>query len=386
MPHVVSPGTILHNWLTPGRHTTQAAMVSSTILWAVCAAITGATASPTYEPRGNATSHMLSKRDPCNGLGDPPQLGYEFRAGDCPPLQSFLPDGDCDYTKHQAPDTQCAFFCQVRTNFHYMQEAPLPGTYCRGPNRCWIPADRQVATGYAWGGPASWAWAFARGVSAGYVGHVETVAAPAGSVDLGPGECGYFTYVGNARTICGSVTEARRADTENGVYCAGPATTTENVCVRDAWVGPDPAAPPSGATIFVRVDCGSRAPLPPERQDPVYRSPEVPLPPGDLDAALDASMLADACSYEYRYYFDFVLIRGRGQRDADLGPAGDGRRLYNLINSCGAVTAWRFKYTDEDPKYDWRAKLRIPLGSGIKECINGKLKDIGIYSCDPNKF
>ncbi|KAL8787177.1 MAG: hypothetical protein Q9213_002393 [Squamulea squamosa] len=41
---------------------------------------------------------------------------------------------------------------------------------------------------------------------------------------------------------------------------------------------------PRGDTIFVRTDCGTRLPLPMDKQDPAYNHPGVPLDRGDYEA------------------------------------------------------------------------------------------------------
>ena len=44
----------------------------------------------------------------------------------------------------------------------------------------------------------------------------------------------------------------------------------------------------SGDTIFVNTDCSDRTPLPPERQDPAYNHPGVPIPRNELARILGA--------------------------------------------------------------------------------------------------
>ncbi|KAI1504090.1 hypothetical protein F5X99DRAFT_424618 [Biscogniauxia marginata] len=349
-------------------------MAAHFFLWASVALITGLEA--TYLPQLHEDGiHSIAKRDPCNGFGASPELGVTYRQADCPALQEFLPDGACDYTKRQVHDTQCAFFCQVGTTFEYMTEKPLENTYCRGPRTCMINQDKLVYTGYEWGGSGSWAWAFDHGISGGFNGAANPIMAGPGEIPIADNECGYFTYVGIQKTVCGTLTEAQKHTDENGTYCVDPQTTTGNVCVSDiATSSGNPHSPPQGHTVFVRTDCATREPLDAARQDPVYRRGSARMEAGALDAALQA-WVRTSCNVYYKFLFNAFDVRGRGFKDALVGPALDGGDLKRHIQHCGEVTSWGFEYTPNDPDYDWHAWGRTPIGT--KSCIGSAVEAVG---------
>ncbi|KAI0595108.1 hypothetical protein F4775DRAFT_595597 [Biscogniauxia sp. FL1348] len=357
--------------------------------WALVGLVTGLQAA--YLPQlrddssSNINSHTIMKRDPCNGLGADYEIGRTYTQVECPALQETMIDGSCDYTKRQAHDTQCAFFCQdipvinppppliLATKFDYMTEQPLDHTYCRGPRTCMINQDKTVYSGWQWSGSDTERWALEQGVSGGFSGAVHTLMAGPGSIPIAENECGYFTYIGVQKTVCGTLTTAglKTTDANNTSWCLAPATTTPSVCVSDVRTPAGGADPPTGTTVFVRVDCGTRAPLA-ERQDGAYGPARMDA--GALDGVLQG-WVATSCDVWYKFFFNEFDVRGRGFKDELLGPALDGAGLRDRINHCGDVTNWGFEYTPDDPDYDWYAWGRTPIGT--RSCIGSAVVDIG---------
>ncbi|KAI1112411.1 hypothetical protein F5Y14DRAFT_422079 [Nemania sp. NC0429] len=301
------------------------------------------------------------------------ELGKEYHEAECPPINRLLEDGACDWTMKQPDQTKCAYFCQIRTAFYPAQEIPIPNTYCRGPRRCSIPAGRVIqldGSSINAGANDAQISALEHGVSGGFdPGLLPTVAtAGAGEVTIGEGECGYFTWIGTRKEVCGSLTQATRHEPAavpggepSSPYCQHPATTTPNYCAAEPYYGGalrDPSA--YGRTVFVRVDCLSRRALPADddgQQDPLFsRFPDVALEAEKLDEVLQ-SWVSTTCTLRDDFFFITFSMRGRGLRDDDdegLGPSGI--RLLHKMQSCrAAVTGWTFDYTPDDNEYDWHA-------------------------------
>ncbi|KAI1640781.1 hypothetical protein F4809DRAFT_637233 [Biscogniauxia mediterranea] len=348
--------------------------------WALVGLVPGLQA--TYLPQlrdydSSSSSHAIMKRDPCNGLGADYEIGRTYTQVECPALQETMIDGSCDYTKRQTHDTQCAFFCQDTTKFDYMTEQPLDHTYCRGPRTCMINQDKTVYSGWQWSGSDTERWALEQGISGGFNGAVNTVMAGPGSIPIAENECGYFTYIGVQKTVCGTLTRAQKTtDGDGRARCLAPASTTPSVCVSDVrTAGGDPRAPApaTGTTVFVRVDCGTRAPLDGARQDPAYGD-SARMGGAALDAVLQG-WVSTSCDVWYKFFFNEFDVRGRGLKDALLGPALDGAGLRDRVNHCGDVTSWGFEYTPNDPNYDWHAWGRTPIGT--RSCIGSAVVAVG---------
>ncbi|KAI0400723.1 hypothetical protein F4802DRAFT_619605 [Xylaria palmicola] len=323
------------------------------------------------------TAQSLVIGDPCSGLGSTAfELGREYGEADCPPLNDFLPDGTCDWAKKQPDQTKCAYYCQVRTSFLPMQEVPIPNTYCRGPRRCSIPAGRALQVdSLGWSGSEAVMSALEHGVSGGFDPGQHGVWAGAGDVAIGEGECGYFTWIGTRKSVCGSLTEATRHEPINGgsPYCQGPAKTTANYCVDDIYGGPLRNPSEYGHTVFVRVDCDSRIALPVDQQDSLFKYDGVAMSAERLDAILE-SWVTTQCQVHNLFLWGDFEMRGRGLKDSDVGLYG--ARLLEKMRAChAAVTDWRFSYTPDDNDYDWMASGSVdPFDL---QCPGNALMDVG---------
>ncbi|KAI0195194.1 hypothetical protein EV127DRAFT_477719 [Xylaria flabelliformis] len=327
------------------------------------------------------TTELLGIGDPCSGMGNATyELGKEYFEADCPAINDLLPDGTCDWTQKQPDQTLCAEYCQVRTTFLPMQEVPIPNTYCRGPRRCSIEAGRTLQVNSSWSGTDAEMSALKHGVSGGFNPDVETITAGAGDVTIGDGECGYFTWIGTKKTVCGSLTKATRHEPANGgsPYCHGPAETTANYCVDSMTSGPllNPSA--NGHTVFVRIDCGTRAALPVEKQDALFKYDGVALPANKLDEVLQGWVRAK-CSLTDNFLWLSFVMHGRGLKDADLGTSGS--NLLGQLRSChAAVTDWKFDYTPTDNNFDWKASGSVDTFS--LQCPGIAIKAVGANDRD----
>ncbi|KAI0487001.1 hypothetical protein F4859DRAFT_527157 [Xylaria cf. heliscus] len=319
--------------------------------------VTNNTASGTGNVNNSETTEWLEASDPCSGMGNATyELGKEYREADCPAINEFLPDGACDWTKKQPDQTLCSEYCQVRTTYLPMQEVPIPNTYCRGPRRCNIEAGRMLQVDGSWSSTEAEMSALKHGISGGFNPAMESVTAGAGDVTIGEGECGYFTWIGTKKVVCGSLTKANRHEPDSAggsPYCHGPSTTTANYCVDALTSGPllNPSA--NGRTIFVRIDCGTRAALPTDQQDALFQYDGVALPAATLDGLLQG-WVSTRCSLDDHFLWQSFVMHGRGLKDDDLGPYGS--HLLDKMRSCNAaVTGWKFDYTPTDNDYDWVA-------------------------------
>ncbi|KAI5917745.1 hypothetical protein F4810DRAFT_716141 [Camillea tinctor] len=347
--------------------------------WALIGLVPGlhATYLPQLRDDHASSSQPIVKRDPCNGFGADFEIGKTYTQADCPALQEFDINGDCDYTKNQAYGTECTFFCQKTTEFLYMVEKPLDHTYCRGPRTCMIKQDKPVDTGFQYTGSKEWNWALQNGISGGFDGNTHSIMGGPGEIPIAVDECGYFTYIGVQKSVCGTLTAAvKTIDENNTAHCIGPVTTTSPVCVTDVRKPSDyPNSPLTGQTVFVRIDCGTRMPLS-DRQDPSYApNSGARLDGPTLDAALQ-SWVRTRCRVDYKFLFNSFDVRGRGYKDALLGGGSDpGSGLRAAISGCGDVTGWGFEYTPNDPDYDWHAWGRTPIGT--KSCVGSAVKKVG---------
>ncbi|KAI0448212.1 hypothetical protein F4803DRAFT_545736 [Xylaria telfairii] len=360
-----------------------------TLAWALVVGVSTSSATPVGSNGNNSignanngpTTKQLNTIDPCTGVGGANyELNKEYDEADCPAINEFLPDGACDWTKKQSNETLCAEYCQVRTTFLPTQEVPIPNTYCRGPRRCNIEAGRTMLIDGSWSGLDTDLWALQNGISGGFDPSVQSITIGAGDVTIGDGECGYFTWIGTKKVICGSLTKANRHDPENGgtPYCHGPSETTANYCVNAVVSGPltDPSA--DGHTVFVRIDCETRAALPVENQDVLFKYDGVALPADKLDGILQGWVSAK-CSLDDHFLWQSFVMHGRGLKDADLG--GFGSHLLEKMRSCHAdVTGWKFDYTPTDNDYDWMASGSVDPFDW--QCPGVALKAVGANNMD----
>ncbi|KAI1159962.1 hypothetical protein F5B18DRAFT_548427 [Nemania serpens] len=298
----------------------------------------------------------LEAGDPCSGMGtDSFELGKEYREADCPAINQLLEDGMCDWTTKQSDQTKCAYFCQIRTTFFPAEEVPIPNTYCRGPRRCSIPSGRTLQVDSWWSGTEAAASALKHGISGGFNPGLHSAVAGPGDVTIGEGECGYFTWIGTRKEVCGSLSQATRHEAVlNGLpYCQHPADTTANFCVDEIYSGALRDVSTYGHTVFVKVDCVTRHALPAESQDPLFKFSGVALEDARLDEVLQG-WVTTTCRTKDNFLWTSFTIHGRGLRDADLGSSGI--HLLEKMRSChAAVTGWTFDYTPDDNDYDWRA-------------------------------
>ncbi|KAJ2997134.1 hypothetical protein NUW58_g753 [Xylaria curta] len=311
--------------------------------------------------------------DPCTGATY--ELGKEYSTIECMAIHKYLPDGTCDWTKKQPDQTTCAEFCQTRTTFFPMQEIPITNTYCRGPRRCRIPRGNMLRAKVWWSGTDTELSALENGVSGGFDPREQAILAGAGDVTIGEGQCGYFTWIGTRKSVCGSLTQATRHEPVNGghPYCQHPATTTGNFCADAIYSGPTGKASDQGTTVFVNVDCDTRAALPPYKQDALFKFDGVALPAEKLDEIMQ-TWVATECTLDDHFLWYSFEMQGRGLKDSLLGEYGN--YLLNRLRDChAAVTGWTFVYTPDNITYDWKASGNIDPFDYL--CPGVALKGIG---------
>ncbi|KAK3172292.1 hypothetical protein OEA41_005613 [Lepraria neglecta] len=100
------------------------------------------------------------------------------------------------------------------------------------------------------------------------------------SVNLPDGQCGYFTFLPILHDSCGSFSEGTRLDVPIN-HCINY-QTTGNVCTQQPYRSGDGSLV-LGDTIFVKTDCGTRARLPMDQQDPAYQHDGVAAPTSVYD-------------------------------------------------------------------------------------------------------
>ncbi|KAI1149126.1 hypothetical protein F4825DRAFT_66823 [Nemania diffusa] len=326
------------------------------------------------------TPQWLETGDPCNGTATF-ELGKEYYEAECPAINQFLPDGTCDWAMKQTEDTNCSFFCQVRTTFVPTEEVPIPNTYCRGPRRCSIPPGLTVQVASSWSGADAATSALEHGVSGGFDPSQQTVVVDGADVTIGEGECGYFTWIGTRKEVCGSLTLATRHEplVSGGTpYCQSPSSTTGNYCADETYGGPSRNPSAYGHTVFVRIDCGTRLALPASAQDPLFQYAGVALDSVRLDRVLQ-DWVSTTCILKENFFYSSCSMHGRGLRDDDLGSSGI--HLLEKMRACrAAVTGWTFHYTPDDNKFDWMASFSVDEFDTV--CPGNALTAIGANSRD----
>jgi hypothetical protein len=145
-------------------------------------------ASPVSSP--DLLPHLYPRAGPCSP-GGTPILYKEYHADLCPPTNSMDSDGLCPATFAN----YCKAYCEVRTTFTYGVEQPLDNPYCHGPLTCSVGTNK--ATTYTWTGSVnpSWLDALGLGITGGYSSATMTTDVRSTSVNLGDGQCGYFSFL-----------------------------------------------------------------------------------------------------------------------------------------------------------------------------------------------
>ncbi|KAI1332284.1 hypothetical protein F5Y16DRAFT_173742 [Xylariaceae sp. FL0255] len=297
----------------------------------------------------------IAKRNPCDGINVTPQLNVTYGQTDCPMINQFGPNGDCTWVEEDPTNpNNCTFYCQVRTNFYPMAEEPIDFTYCRGPNRCWFPNGTHTGlSGFTYDDLSDqWRGALNAGITGGFRGVELNLSFPEGDVTIANGQCGYFTWIGTEKDVCGSMTVPTGYLDED---CSGPSNTTANYCVKDVLATPqgDPSA--FGRSVFVYLDCDTRLPLSADQQDPIFQQyPDIAMDTNDLDSVLQDWVVAE-CTNTGDFLYNSFTIKGRGFKDSLLGSYGSG--LLDALRHCGDddPTQWKFEYTPTDGTYDWVA-------------------------------
>ncbi|KAI9844347.1 MAG: hypothetical protein M1837_005651 [Sclerophora amabilis] len=200
-------------------------------------------------------------------------------------------EGVCNHT--QDLSTDCAAFCQVRTNFQYGKEQIFPKSYCRGPATCTISENNTTTVSWTGKAQSKFVKALEVGVSGGYSTQTANATASASSVKLESGQCGYFAFVPITKSTCGTLTHAEKASDDGGTLnCGGNQTSIGNFCGEQLTLSPENSA--KGETIFVRTKCDDAKPLPKEEQNEVYQKPNVPLKAGIYSGIAEAWRVDEA--------------------------------------------------------------------------------------------
>ncbi|PKS11137.1 hypothetical protein jhhlp_002898 [Lomentospora prolificans] len=236
---------------------------------------------------GFSSAAAVVKRNPCDGVDASPELYHEYRTDVCPPRNRLDSDGSCPFEDGidgpSLKDLRCAKYCEIRTNFFWGREQPFANTYCHGPLSCTITETKTRTVTWNVGGSLSTKVhdALTLGISGSYSQAEADAWARAFSIKLEEGQCGYFTFVPIIHDSCGSLTEGP-ADNTPGfprAICSNDRnkwSTTGNFCQSQLKRHSDGTV--DGDTIFVRTDCSTRAPLPADKQDDIYKRPGVALP------------------------------------------------------------------------------------------------------------
>ncbi|KAL8784303.1 MAG: hypothetical protein Q9213_004061 [Squamulea squamosa] len=75
----------------------------------------------------------------------------------------------------------------------------------------------------------------------------------------------------------------------------------------------------------------------------------------------------------YKFTHNKFEVRGKNFPDGKLGANGGG--LKEEIKGCGALTAWKFKWTPDDVTYQWYASGNLPVGT--RSCVGAATQTAG---------
>ncbi|KAL8893978.1 MAG: hypothetical protein Q9192_004737 [Flavoplaca navasiana] len=81
----------------------------------------------------------------------------------------------------------------------------------------------------------------------------------------------------------------------------------------------------------------------------------------------------NTCDVSYKFVLNHFEVRGKNFPDAKLGADGEG--LKEEIEGCGLLTSWKFEWTPDDPRFQWYAKGKLPVGT--KSCVGAATQTAG---------
>ncbi|KAL8881429.1 MAG: hypothetical protein Q9198_001372 [Flavoplaca austrocitrina] len=81
----------------------------------------------------------------------------------------------------------------------------------------------------------------------------------------------------------------------------------------------------------------------------------------------------NTCDVSYKFVENHFEVRVKNFPDAKLGADGEG--LKGEIEGCGLLTSWKFEWTPDDPRFQWFAKGKLPIGT--KSCVGAATQSAG---------
>ena len=275
---------------------------------------------------------LQRRANPCEP-GGTPILYKEYGGDSCPPAISMDGSGNCPAD----PKKKCISYCEVRQEFTYDIEKPVDNGYCHGPLTCTVGSNK--ATTYTYSGSINNKWldAFGFGITGGYSSGVATTDLRSTSVKLDEGQCGYFTflpilhhswyvailwlafrskyYMTTTKHIhSGTVSEGTHHDVPIN-HCDNY-QNSPNVCTPQAYRSRDGSVV-LGDTIFVKIDCGTRARLPMDQQDPAYQHDGVAAPQNVIDTFITSQTPSYATGWCTAHITQY-------QKNEASGPSANG--------------------------------------------------------------
>ncbi|KAI1851403.1 hypothetical protein JX266_003478 [Neoarthrinium moseri] len=335
---------------------------------------------------------LNEKADPCSG--GPFDLYKEYREADCKPNIPMDDHGNC-----QVPNgttTNCKAFCQVRTTYTYGTEIPYASkdlhanfpevSWCHGPGsgtnkvndredctlKSTTPLKIKIPDWHYGGNEAI----FDQGISSGlHYKSPPNYASPDGAgnhvSEVGPMECGYWTFLPIIKTVCGSVTEAVQSEqpshTNDCIMSqAGDTWTLGNVCASEYVANPLSPLQVSGRWVWVKTDCFTRHAHKHGEQDVDYYREGVALPQDDLMLILEWDWQKVYCDVVLHGVSVHYWVLGRLMPDWKMGSWGRGL-LDALKVNANSPTAWMFDYNYHGPggdRFDWLAQWEYNNNQG----------------------
>ncbi|GIZ47249.1 hypothetical protein CKM354_001034600 [Cercospora kikuchii] len=199
----------------------------------------------------------------------PYEVPLGVKSDKCPKKNTIKDDGNGKYCSGNSPwSNSCQRYCEETLEWRYGEVYPFDNTRCGKGSACRLDQNMRVDVGQsttfnigitqaAFSAGASFTWTETKSTGNGIIRDK-----PAALVD----SCGFWAFVPHIVKSCGISAKSDVHSNPFNKWCAN--RVDENVCIESVFQTATGTA--SGDTVFVATDCTTGAPLPDDKQDPIY--------------------------------------------------------------------------------------------------------------------